>query len=76
MSAVGALCGVALILGVLYVWAKVLARANKRQGGSSHRVLERAGWPDCVFAFHDGDEIGPKMLGRIAKRTGLVPTDL
>jgi predicted RNA binding protein YcfA (HicA-like mRNA interferase family) len=47
----------------------------KRQSGS-HRTLQRADWPDVVFAFHDGDEIGPRMLARIAKRTGLVPTDL
>lgn len=48
----------------------------KRQGGGSHRVLEREGWPDVVFAFHDGDEVGPKMLARVAKRTGLKPSDL
>lgn len=47
----------------------------KRQRGS-HRTLERSGWPDFVFAFHDSDEIGPKMLARIAKRTGLRPEDL
>jgi len=47
----------------------------KRQRGS-HRTLERSGWPDFVFAFHDGDEIGPKMLARIAKHTGLRPQDL
>ncbi len=47
----------------------------KRQTGS-HRVLERAGWPDFVFAFHDGDEIGPRMLARITRHTGLRPTDL
>jgi hypothetical protein len=29
-----------------------------------------------VFAFHDEDEIGPKMLSRIAKKTGLNPDDL
>jgi hypothetical protein len=29
-----------------------------------------------VFAFHDGEEIGPQMLARIAKRTGLTPDDL
>ncbi|MDQ1351808.1 MAG: hypothetical protein QG657_2113, partial [Acidobacteriota bacterium] len=34
----------------------------KRQAGTSHRVLSRNGWPDFVFAFHDGQEIGPKML--------------
>jgi predicted RNA binding protein YcfA (HicA-like mRNA interferase family) len=48
----------------------------KRQAGSSHRILERKGWPDYVFAFHDGEEIGPRMLARIAKRTGLRPDDL
>lgn len=29
-----------------------------------------------VFAFHDGDEIGPRMLARLAKQTGLTPNDL
>jgi len=50
--------------------------ALKRQSGSSHRVLSRPGWPDFVFAFHEGEEIGPKMLARIGKRTGLTPDDL
>lgn len=48
----------------------------KRQAGTSHRVLQRNGWPNYVFAFHAGEEIGPRMLARIAKRTGLAPTDL
>jgi predicted RNA binding protein YcfA (HicA-like mRNA interferase family) len=48
----------------------------KRQSGTSHRVLARVGWPDYVFAFHDREEIGPKMLARIAKHTGLTPEDL
>jgi len=48
----------------------------KRQSGGSHKVLSRSGWPDVVFAFHDRDEIGPRMLARIAKRTGLTPDDL
>jgi predicted RNA binding protein YcfA (HicA-like mRNA interferase family) len=47
----------------------------KRQSGS-HRTLSREGWADTVFAFHDDDEIGPKMLSRIAKKTGLSPDDL
>ncbi|MEO7963370.1 MAG: type II toxin-antitoxin system HicA family toxin [Gemmatimonadaceae bacterium] len=47
----------------------------KRQS-SSHRTLARDGWPDYVFAFHDGDEIGPRMLARVAKHTGLTPDDL
>jgi predicted RNA binding protein YcfA (HicA-like mRNA interferase family) len=57
---------------------KELERAGwtfKRQTGS-HKTLARQGWPDFVFAFHDGDEIGPKMLARIAKHTGLTPKDL
>jgi hypothetical protein len=29
-----------------------------------------------VFAFHENEEIGPRMLARIAKRTGLKPEDL
>jgi predicted RNA binding protein YcfA (HicA-like mRNA interferase family) len=47
----------------------------KRQS-ASHRTLQRPGWPDVVFAFHDREEIGPRMLARIAKRTGLTPEDL
>lgn len=47
----------------------------KRQSGS-HRTLAREGWSDFVFAFHDGEEIGPRMLARIAKHTGLSPQDL
>ena len=47
----------------------------KRQSGS-HRTLSRNGWSDFVFAFHDGEEIGPLMLARIAKHTGLKPCDL
>ena len=48
----------------------------KREGRGSHRILERKGWPDFVFAFHEGEEIGPRMLARIAKHTGLKPEDL
>jgi len=48
----------------------------KRESGGSHRVLSRPGWPDCVFAFHVREEIGPRMLARIAKRTGLRPEEL
>lgn len=47
----------------------------KCQSGS-HRVLARPGHADFVFAFHDNDEIGPRMLARIAKQTGLTPEDL
>ena len=67
-------------------WGSVRARALlralmrmgwvvKRQSGS-HKTLSRDGWPDYVFAFHDSEEIGPKMLARVAKATGLQPQDL
>lgn len=67
-------------------WPSVRARALlqallrvgwqiKRQSGS-HRTLAREGWPDYVFAFHDGEEVGPRMLSRVAKHTGLLPGDL
>ena len=32
----------------------------KRQSGS-HRTLAKPDWPDVVFAFHDEEEIGPRM---------------
>ena len=38
----------------------------KRQKGS-HITLSREGWSDYIFAFHDGEEIGSKMMSRIAK---------
>ena len=47
----------------------------KRQAGS-HKILEHPNWPDVVFAFHDNEEIGPRMLARVAKVTGLKPDDL
>jgi predicted RNA binding protein YcfA (HicA-like mRNA interferase family) len=47
----------------------------KRTSGS-HKVLSRPGFPDYAFAFHDIEEIGPRMLARLAKRTGLKPEHL
>jgi predicted RNA binding protein YcfA (HicA-like mRNA interferase family) len=47
----------------------------KRQHGS-HRTLSRPDSGDYVLAFHDAEEIGPRMLARIAKHTGLKPEDL
>ncbi len=44
--------------------------------GSSHRQLCREDYPDYTWGFHDSDEIGPVMLARIAKKTGLRPEDL
>ena len=47
----------------------------KRQTGS-HKILMREGWSNVVFPFHDSETVGPKMLSRIAKATGLRPDDL
>ena len=47
----------------------------KREAGS-HKTLARDGYADFVFAFHDTEEIGPRMLARISRRTGLRPEDL
>ncbi|MFZ4803471.1 MAG: type II toxin-antitoxin system HicA family toxin [Synechococcus lacustris] len=46
----------------------------KLQSGS-HKTLEYADYPGYVLAFHDGEKIGPRMLSRIAKHTGLEPGD-
>lgn len=58
---------------------RALVRAGwgiKREADGSHKVLQRRGWPDFTWSFHNGAEIGPRMLARIAKRTGLRPEDL
>ena len=47
----------------------------KRVAGS-HKTLERPGWADVVFAFHDNEELGPRIVARLAKHTGLTPEDL
>jgi predicted RNA binding protein YcfA (HicA-like mRNA interferase family) len=45
--------------------------------GGSHKQLENPSYPyEFTWAFHESDEIGPKMLSRIAKRTGLKPEDI
>lgn len=59
---------------VLRALERIGWRVERQRG--SHRVLARDGWSNFVFAFHDGEEIGPKMLARIAKHTGLRPDDL
>jgi len=41
----------------------------KRTRGS-HRTLERSGFPDYVFAFHDSEEIGPRMLAQSRRKPG------
>jgi predicted RNase H-like HicB family nuclease len=43
---------------------------NVTQDSSTRRLAGRR------FSFHDQEEIGLRMLARIAKRTGLTPSDL
>jgi predicted RNA binding protein YcfA (HicA-like mRNA interferase family) len=47
----------------------------KQQRGS-HRILERPGWPDVLFAYHDRVTLGPVALKLLAEKTGLKPDDL
>ena len=70
MSTWGAVKARRLLAALLRIGWKV-----KRESGS-HRTLAREGWPDFAFAFHDGEEIGPRMLARVARHTGLRPEDL
>jgi predicted RNA binding protein YcfA (HicA-like mRNA interferase family) len=48
----------------------------KRQGGTSHRILARPGWPDVLFAYHDKVTLGPTAVKVLAMKTGLQPEDL
>ena len=53
-------------------WTEAIA---PRHG--SHRKLIRPDRPEpYIWAFHDSEEVGPKMLARIGKQTGLRPEDL
>jgi predicted RNA binding protein YcfA (HicA-like mRNA interferase family) len=62
------------------------------QAGRLLRALQRAGWVEvrCVgshrtlqrsdavmtFAFHLSDEVGPRMVARVCRASGLNPEDL
>jgi len=59
---------------VLAALLRIGWRVERASG--SHRVLSRPDRQNVVFAFHDNEEIGPRMLARIAKVTGLRPEDL
>ena len=48
----------------------------KERKGSSRVQLVHPERGDYTWAFHDSDEIGPVMLSRIAKKTGLTREDL
>jgi predicted RNA binding protein YcfA (HicA-like mRNA interferase family) len=64
--------------------AKMVFRALARigwkvihQSGSHRKLQHKSGkFPDYIWAFHDKEELGPRILARIAKGTGLKPSDL
>ena len=68
------------------VWPAVKARrafaALKRIGWrhdrtvGSHKIMKREGWGDYPVSFHDDEELGPAILSKISKKTGLKPNDL
>jgi predicted RNA binding protein YcfA (HicA-like mRNA interferase family) len=39
----------------------------KADKGSSHKQMQHPQWGEATWAFHDSEEIGPKMLARLAK---------
>jgi len=48
----------------------------ERSSSGSHTQLSHPTKGEYTWAFHDSAEIGPNMLARIAKHTGLKPEDL
>ena len=59
---------------VLVALLKIGWQISRQRG--SHLILQRHGSLNYVWAFRDNEEIGPRMLARIAKKTGLKPEDL
>jgi predicted RNA binding protein YcfA (HicA-like mRNA interferase family) len=49
---------------------------ERRKGGSHCQLVHPEYRHEYTWAFHDGDEIGPAMLARIANHTGLKPSHL
>lgn len=47
-----------------------------RQSGSHKFLRHPVTNKTFTFAFHQGDEIGPKLLAKIAKQTDLKPEDV
>ena len=55
-------------------------RSSAEAGGltaphGSHRMFKKEGWDDYPFSFHDPEELGPVILAKIAKKTGLRPEE-
>lgn len=53
---------------------KIGWRTVRRSG--SHRTMSKSGHPDLLFSIHESEEVGPPMVAKIAKQSGLKPEDL
>ena len=45
----------------------------KNGNGGSHMILAKVGFAPYSFSFGHNEEIGPPMLSKIARKTGLTP---
>jgi predicted RNA binding protein YcfA (HicA-like mRNA interferase family) len=52
------------------------SQAGTRKSSSHIQLVHPSKAAPYTWAFHDDVEIGPNMLRRIAKHTGLKPEDL
>jgi predicted RNA binding protein YcfA (HicA-like mRNA interferase family) len=59
---------------IVYSALLSIGRTFLRQVGS-HRKLTHPNFPNYTWSFADSDELGPAILARIAKKTGLKPGD-
>jgi hypothetical protein len=59
----------------VYALDQVAQGADDKFVNSGFRA-QRNDRPDYVFAFQDNEDIGPRMLARVARHTGLTPADL
>jgi predicted RNA binding protein YcfA (HicA-like mRNA interferase family) len=60
---------------VLSALARIGWIPTPKKKGSSHIHLVHPTKGEYTWAFHDSEEIGPKMLSKIAKQTGLTRED-
>lgn len=47
----------------------------KTSRGGSHQILRHSDGRTLLFAFHDREEIGPRMLARVLKDARLTPEE-
>ena len=48
----------------------------KKEKRGSHVQMVHDSYPETTWAFHDNDEIGPKMMAKLAKAFHFTPKDL